>query len=66
MPASEPVSLPLSCPHCGHPITLTFYPGGNYGVQTWVCPHAFCRQTTTLTLAGSSLQAVPRIDPEQS
>jgi hypothetical protein len=56
---SDPVDLPLNCPHCGRGVTVAVseWDAAPYQQSTWLCPYLDCQKINGITMAGRIVRA---------
>lgn len=56
-PTREPKSLPVLCPTCGQPVTLSYTPAKTLQREHWQCPHVECKTIHPIEIRGFALVA---------
>ena len=57
MPEQELQQLPVYCPKCGKPVTLSYFSGKVQTQECWRCPWEACGSVQTTEIRGNNLQA---------
>ena len=61
--ADDPITLPIHCPVCGQPVSLTYVVSEEFLEQDWTCPYTDCEQVHKIDLRGTVTTVVARLVP---